>query len=61
MTCSICCVITNRFGKNHRAEAGMSGSPILNNVEEAVGIVAVTHSLPQPILSRNLPGWMLLR
>jgi len=53
-------------------EAGMSGSPILNDVGQAVGIVAIgaetigasgqrenERSGPQPILARNAPGWML--
>jgi hypothetical protein len=52
-------------------EAGMSGSPILNDAGRAVGLVAVGHEKinagvrtdedagPQPILTRNLPGWLL--
>ena len=52
-------------------EAGMSGSPILNDAGQAVGLVAVGHETinggartgedagPQPILTRNLPGWLL--
>lgn len=53
-------------------EAGMSGSPILNDAGRAVGIVAVgTETVskngerqnqwtgPQPILVRDLPGWLL--
>ena len=54
-------------------EPGMSGSPILNNAGLAVGIVAVGTEIvsknrerknkragPQPILARDLPGWLLL-
>ena len=53
-------------------EAGMSGSPILNATGRAIGVVAIgaeTISVsgerkneragPQPILGRNLPGWLL--
>jgi hypothetical protein len=54
-------------------EAGMSGSPVLNEAGRAVGLVAVgseTGSIasgerrnkragPQPMLRRNLPGWLL--
>jgi hypothetical protein len=51
-------------------EEGQSGSPILNHSGQAVGVVAVgaesatgeTKNLrcgPQPILARNLPGWLL--
>lgn len=38
---------------------GMSGSPILNRFGRAVGIVALGGSRPQPVLTRNLPGWLL--
>jgi len=42
---------------------GMSGSPILNNVGRAVGVIAIGNGTekqgPQPILSRNLPIWVL--
>ncbi|MGA8306985.1 MAG: hypothetical protein WB723_15015 [Candidatus Acidiferrales bacterium] len=54
------------------AEPGMSGSPILINDGTAVGIVAVgaetvsangeiraEQSGPQPVLMRNLPGWLI--
>ena len=52
------------------AEPGMSGSPVLNDRGLAVGIVALgmehgkgdrtnEHFEGQPILSRNLPGWLL--
>jgi len=46
---------------------GMSGSPILNDAGRAIGIVAVGSAKasasggregPQPILMRNLPGWL---
>jgi len=52
-------------------EPGMSGSPILNDAGKAVGVVTIGDGTPtngvrenhragpQPILSRNLPGWML--
>jgi hypothetical protein len=53
-------------------ESGMSGSPILNNRGHAVGVVVIggeiegrdgtrvySGSGPQPILRRNLPGWLL--
>jgi hypothetical protein len=53
-------------------EPGMSGSPILNDARLAVGIVALgmervsgngqrknERAAQQPILSRNLPGWLL--
>jgi hypothetical protein len=53
-------------------EPGMSGSPILNESGLAVGVVAVgaetvseneetkyDRAGPQPILLRNLPGWLL--
>lgn len=53
-------------------EAGMSGSPILNDAGLAVGIVAVgtereskngerrnERTGPQPMLTRDLPGWLL--
>jgi hypothetical protein len=54
-------------------EAGMSGSPILNEAGRAVGVAVVgpkTESTangerrneragPQPMLMRNLPGWLL--
>jgi trypsin-like peptidase len=51
--------------------SGMSGSPILNDAGRAVGLVAIGHETisegvrrnenagPQPILTRNLPGWLL--
>lgn len=52
-------------------EAGMSGSPILNKVGRAVGLVALgtetataggecrnERAGPQPILTYNLPGWL---
>jgi hypothetical protein len=37
---------------------GMSGSPILNDAGRAVGVVAVANG-SEPILMRNLPGWLL--
>jgi hypothetical protein len=54
-------------------EPGMSGSPILNRFGRAVGVVALGSQTvdakgsrkdnalawAQPILSRNLPGWLL--
>lgn len=52
-------------------EAGMSGSPILDSSGRAVGVVALGHETAsrdgvrklqsggQPILTRNLPGWLL--
>jgi len=53
-------------------EAGMSGSPILNDIGQAIGVVSIgaeiigasgerknQRSGPQPILTRNLPGWLL--
>ena len=40
-------------------EPGMSGSPFLNDAGRAVGVVAVGPSAPQPMLMRNLPGWLL--
>ena len=53
-------------------EEGQSGSPILNHSGLAVGVVAVGAESPratgeikylrcgpQPILKRNLPGWLL--
>lgn len=53
-------------------EAGMSGSPILNDAGRAVGIVAMgTQTVskngvrkqeragPQPMLARDFPGWLL--
>lgn len=53
-------------------EPGMSGSPILNDAGLAVGIVAVgterenkngerrnERTGPQPMLTRDLPGWLL--
>jgi hypothetical protein len=54
-------------------EAGMSGSPVLNDASRAVGVVAVGQEKvstangelrneragPQPMLMRNLPGWLL--
>jgi hypothetical protein len=53
-------------------EAGMSGSPILNDQGKAIGVVAIGGEIisngerkqdenqgPQPILARNLPGWLL--
>jgi hypothetical protein len=55
------------------AEGGMSGSPILNNFGRAVGIVVVgsetvghdgnrtnERAWGQPILKRDLPGWLLI-
>jgi hypothetical protein len=54
-------------------ESGMSGSPILNDAGRAVGVVSIGSEAemdgkfrneragPQPILSLNLPGWMLSR
>jgi hypothetical protein len=53
-------------------EPGMSGSPVLNDHGRAVGLVAIgsmtkgtdgvrvdTTCAGQPILTRNLPGWLL--
>jgi V8-like Glu-specific endopeptidase len=52
-------------------EAGQSGSPILNDAGQAVGVIVIgtetgesgkrinQRSGPQPILMRNLPGWLL--
>ena len=54
-------------------DTGMSGSPILNDNGRAVGVVVIgietVHQAtgewvkeragPQPILTRNLPGWLL--
>ncbi len=54
-------------------EAGMSGSPVLNDTGRAVGVVVVGQETvstangerrneragPQPMLMRNLPGWLL--
>jgi hypothetical protein len=49
-------------------DAGMSGSPILNDSGRAIGVVVIgaeTYgqqrdlSGPHPILVRNLPGWLL--
>ncbi len=53
-------------------EAGMSGSPILNDAGQAIGAISIgaettsangerknTRSGPQPILASNLPGWLL--
>lgn len=54
-----------------KSEPGMSGSPILNDVGRAVGVVVVgpervskgvrmnEETWHQPILSQNLPGWLL--
>jgi hypothetical protein len=56
-----------------QTESGQSGSPILNNAGRAIGVVALgseTFDLgsrerihertgPQPMLTRNLPGWLL--
>lgn len=47
-------------------KAGMSGSPVLNDAGQAVGIVATgggqapeeVNDGPQPILSESLPGWL---
>lgn len=53
------------------AEAGMSGSPILNDAGRAIGILSQGHESQgedgvrknqdstQPILARNLPAWLL--
>jgi hypothetical protein len=45
---------------------GMSGSPILNDDGEAIGVVCVSSSAdkdrgggPNPFLARNLPGWLI--
>jgi len=53
-------------------EGGMSGSPILNDAGRAVGVIVVGRESvspddtltnercgPQPILTRDLPGWLL--
>jgi hypothetical protein len=53
-------------------EPGMSGSPILSGAGRAIGIIAIGSQTvrngerhvdreagPQPILRRNLPGWLL--
>jgi hypothetical protein len=54
-------------------ESGQSGSPILNNTGRAIGVVALGSETldlrsrehihertgPQPMLTRNLPGWLL--
>lgn len=54
-------------------ERGMSGSPVLNEAGEAVGVVVIgtgkidsktghrvnERSGPQPMLTRDLPGWLL--
>jgi V8-like Glu-specific endopeptidase len=53
-------------------EAGMSGSPMLNDAGRAIGVASVgaetisaggerknERAGPQPILTRNLPGWLL--
>ena len=40
-------------------KSGMSGSPILNDAGQAIGIVAVGGERLQPILTRSLPGWLL--
>jgi hypothetical protein len=37
---------------------GQSGSPILNDAGRAIGVVTLG-SGPQPVLTRNLPGWLL--
>ncbi len=50
-----------------RTKAGMSGSPILNDRGRAVGVVVVGEvggsaegeDGPHPILTSNLPGWLL--
>jgi len=39
-------------------KAGMSGSPVLNAAGRAVGVVVLGRG-PQPMLTRNLPGWLL--
>ena len=53
-------------------EAGMSGSPILNDRGRAIGVVVIGNesvsaddecedeeSGPQPLLTATLPGWLL--
>jgi hypothetical protein len=52
-------------------EAAMSGSPIVNDREKAIGVVSIgcttnangkrhdEKARPQPILTDNLPGWLL--
>jgi Trypsin-like peptidase domain len=56
--------------KTRPTEAGMSGSPILNDAGRAVGIVSTGSATvedgvrnedagPQPILAHTLPGWLL--
>jgi hypothetical protein len=42
-----------------RVEGGMSGSPIVSFETGAAVGVLVTDHFPQPILSRNLPAWLL--
>lgn len=45
-----------------RTKGGMSGSPILDDAGQAIGIVAVgggEREDLQPILTRSLPGWLL--
>lgn len=65
-------LITDGYGTSLRigpTKFGMSGSPILNDRSQAVGVVAMGTTIngvdnkesgPQPILTRNLPGWLLL-
>ena len=53
-------------------EPGMSGSPILNDAGQAIGVISIGRETtsasgerrnercgPQPILTRNLPGWLV--
>ena len=47
--------VTNAAGK---LAGGMSGSPIVSLEGEAIGVL-VNDGFPQPILSRNLPAWLL--
>jgi hypothetical protein len=64
-------IFNGTFLETGPTEPGMSGSPILNDAGKAVGVVSIggettTEGIrenhragPQPILSRNLPAWML--
>jgi hypothetical protein len=38
---------------------GMSGSPIVNDQGEAIGIVCLSENGHQPFLARDLPAWVL--